>query len=248
MPRKALNPILKTGENPLTEADREPDWDNTDLQTHLAAPLLEMPLKYDDKYLINSYRNAETGILKTGITKLLLRQEGNSIFKPVIMRIYGDSAYLAQAGNQLEENNFTQIASDFSGEVFYYDWQENFLGANRYANGQITNSIKHTNQKSLVCTEKTVYYYVEPIILVRGTLNYTGYWTSRTESYCYVSISDDGVGDAGGGYPSDDLGVDVVAAVEALTLMTTVGLLILWYAPARCKLLQEVVQAKHKVW
>jgi hypothetical protein len=118
---------------PLLNAQREPDWQKIWQENHHNAPLLEMPLQYDGKHLIG--KTTDTSGSRIGITRLLLRQNEDGSFKPIIMRIFADSAYLAKAGNQFDYNTFKTQESDFSGEVWFYDWEETFLGGNRYKNG-----------------------------------------------------------------------------------------------------------------
>jgi hypothetical protein len=61
----------KSGSNPFKNSKREPDWSKAIRQKHHKADLLEMPLLYDNKYLMASYRDS-TGSNRIGITKVLL--------------------------------------------------------------------------------------------------------------------------------------------------------------------------------
>jgi hypothetical protein len=138
----------KSGSNPLLQAEREPDWADTTLQQHRKADLIEMPLKYDGQQLMAQYRDLRTGIMKTGITKILLRENPDETFSPIIMRIFADSAYLAQVGNQLADVSFKHIPADFSGSIYFFDWSEQYLGINEYLNGILTHSSIGNKNKS----------------------------------------------------------------------------------------------------
>ncbi|MCU0446064.1 MAG: hypothetical protein MUE85_14235 [Microscillaceae bacterium] len=192
--KRALNQTKSN--NPLPQARREPDWQKIWQANHRDAPLLEMPLEYDGKHLLGKSQS-EWGS-RLGVTRLLLRRNEDGTFKPIIMRIFADSTYLSKNANQFDYNTFKNQESDFTGEILFYDWEENYLGANRYQNGQITHySQVNTNKNQIYCIEvEIVYWQTNELSSVNSEI--TGRWVVRLETQCWFTYGDGGGGGSSG--------------------------------------------------
>ncbi len=145
----------KNRRNALANVSRKPDWHLAKQYLHRGQPLLELPLAYEGKNLIGVLENDPQS---RGLTKLLLRQNADRSFTPIIMRIYASGEYLKNPNNRLSNNSFGLKDPKFSGEVYFYDWNEEFLGVNHYKNGKIVKSGRASQGKVSCITTCQIQY------------------------------------------------------------------------------------------
>ncbi len=140
---KISNPANREG----VVIKKTPDWSQSKIHVDkYGVKSIEVALEYDTYLFFAESNNKIKRGTPNVLNSMLLFELEEGKYAVYLLKIY-PSYQNTKIGNHVFENlNFSEIPSDFSGDMLVFDWDENFIGGWKISDGEKQNFYVRTNK------------------------------------------------------------------------------------------------------